>query len=88
MGLDVSYYTKLKKLDAVFDASGELIDAATRESVPNYFRVYENPDFPGRAEGLEDRAIYSYEEEGMVGVRDMAASTVGAKPWRSSLAIR
>lgn len=62
MGLDITAYRGLKKLDVVFDFDGEPINPKTRESIDDYVKVYVNGDFPGRAEGLEDRAIYSYEE--------------------------
>ncbi|WP_063894809.1 hypothetical protein [Burkholderia ubonensis] len=65
MGLDATAYRQIKKIDCVFDASGEPIDPATREHIEvDYLRVYVNPDFPGRADDLEDRAVYSYEDAG------------------------
>lgn len=64
MGLDVTAYSGLKKLDVVFDESGEPLDKKTFEPIENYFKVRANTDFPGREEGLEDRAIYSYETYG------------------------
>jgi len=62
MGLDATAYRQIKKIDCVFDADGEPINPTTREPIEeeNYLRVYRNPDFPGRADDLEDRAIYSY----------------------------
>jgi hypothetical protein len=62
MGLDVTAYKGLKKLDAVFDAGGEPIDPVTREPLDNVMIAFDNGDFPGRAAGLEDRGVYSYED--------------------------
>lgn len=62
MGLDVSAYRGLKKLDVVFDAHGEPIDPVTREEITDGVRFYANPDFPGRQGQIEDRAVYSYED--------------------------
>jgi hypothetical protein len=62
MGLDVSAYKGLKKLDAVYDVDGEPIDPQTREPVGDHFIAYVNHDFPGREVPLEDRCAYSYED--------------------------
>ncbi|MBU9468625.1 hypothetical protein LGM75_24725 [Burkholderia multivorans] len=63
MGLDATAYRQIKKIDCVFDEGGEPIDPNTREPIEcDYLRAYINPDFPGRADDLEDRAIYSYED--------------------------
>lgn len=61
MGLDITAYSGLKKLDVLFDADDEPVDKQTQQPIGNYLRVYTNDDFPGRAEGLEDLAVYSYE---------------------------
>jgi hypothetical protein len=60
MGLDVTAYKQITKLDAVFDASGEPINPTTREPYGDYFHAVVNHDFPGREEGLDDGAVYSY----------------------------
>ncbi|KGS34477.1 hypothetical protein X962_2021 [Burkholderia pseudomallei MSHR7343] len=63
MGLDATAYRQIKKIDCVFDADGEPIDPITRGAIEtDYLRVYVNPDFPGRADDLENRAIYSYQD--------------------------
>jgi hypothetical protein len=82
MGLDITAYRKLTKLDVVFDADGEPIDPQTREPVDDYMKVYANSDFPGRAEGLEDRAIYSYEEADSC----LSLGYGGYNGWREALA--
>jgi hypothetical protein len=82
MGLDITAYSKLTKLDALFNEDGEPVDPKTREPIGNYLRVYSNPDFPGRSEGLDDRAAYSYADA------DEALSTGygGYNRWRERLA--
>lgn len=82
MGLDISAYRKLTKLDVLFNEDGEPVDPATREPVEDYYRVYANPDFPGRADGLEDRACYSYAEAEHV----FSRSYSGYNRWRETLA--
>jgi hypothetical protein len=76
MGLDITYYSNLKKLDCVFNADGEPI------GVIDYFQAYVNPDFPGRADDIENKAVYSYDESG--GFR--AGSYSGYNAWREELA--
>lgn len=76
MGLDVTAYKNLKKETLVVseddDAGYEL----------GWFRAYVNPDFPERAEDVEDRAWYSYEEccDGI------SRSYGGYSVWRNQLA--
>lgn len=82
MGLDVTAYRQLTKLDVLFNEDGEAVNPTTREAVENYLRVYSNPDFPGRADGLIDRAAYSYEEAEHVFSRGYG----GYNDWRESLA--
>ena len=62
MGLDISSYRKLSKLDCVFDADGEPIDPVTREGVDYDLYAYLNPDFPGREGQIEGKTIYRAEE--------------------------
>jgi hypothetical protein len=82
MGLDITAYRKITKIDAVFDADGEPIDPATREPIDYDMRAYVNDDFPGRADEIEDRAIYKAEDS--MGFR--AGSYGGYNGWRNSLA--
>lgn len=82
MGLDISAYRKLTKLDVLFNEDGEPVDPATRELVDDYYKVWSNPDFPGRADGLEDRACYSYAEYEHV----FSRSYGGYNRWRETLA--
>lgn len=83
MGLDITAYRKLTKLDATFDAdSGEVIDAKTRQPIQNYLRVFDNQDFPGRAEGLEHGGIYAYESAD----DSFCMSYNGYNLWREALA--
>lgn len=62
MGLDITAYRRLTKVDALFDERGEPVDAVTHVPLDDYFKVWSNPDFPGRADGLEDGAVYTYSE--------------------------
>jgi len=83
MGLDITYYKNLTKLDCVFDADGEPIDPATREPLEGkYLQAGLNGDFPGRADEIEDRAVYRYED----GDGFRAGSYSGYTHWREELA--
>ena len=82
MGLDITAYRKLTRLDAVFDADGEPINPETREPLDDYARFYVNSDFPGREGGIEHNAVYAYTEAH--GFR--AGSYSGYSVWREKLA--
>jgi hypothetical protein len=83
MGLDISYYKNIRKLDCVFDADGEPIDPKTRVPIEcDHFSAYVNIHFPQQAEGLEDKAVYLYDER--FGFR--AGSYYGYNQWRETLA--
>ena len=82
MGLDITAYRRVTKLDVVFDEDGEPIDKDTLEYADYDVRVYANPDFHGREEGVEDRAAYSAEDS--MGFR--AGSYSGYNGWREELA--
>lgn len=82
MGLDISAHRKITKIDAVFDADGEPIDPATREPIGYDLQAYINPNFPGRADEIEDRAIYSSEDS--FGFH--AGGYGGFNAWRNELA--
>ena len=82
MGLDISAYRKLTKIDVVFSYDGEPIDPVTRESVDYDLHAYLNHDFPGRADDIDDRCVYRAEES--MGFR--AGSYGGYNVWREELA--
>lgn len=82
MGLDISAYRRLTKLDVLFNDDGEPVDPATREPVDDYYKVWSNPGFPGRADGLEDRACYGYAEAEHV----FSRSYGGYNHWLETLA--
>jgi hypothetical protein len=85
MGLDITAYKGLTKLDVVFGADGEPIDPTTRESLDydSYdLRCYINPDYADRATGLEHKAVYK--SEASMGFR--AGSYGGYNAWREELA--
>jgi len=64
MSLDISAYSKIKKLDAVLDENGEAVNPETNEPIESshWFSVWKNPEFPGRADDIEDDAIYAYDD--------------------------
>lgn len=63
MGLDLTAYAGMKKLDVACNSDGEPIDPATGKEMDwhDYVHVLVNTDFPGRANEFEDGAFYSYE---------------------------
>jgi hypothetical protein len=71
MGLDISAYSKIRRLPLPTDEdhSGE------------HARIYPNPDFPEQAEGIED-GYYEYEH----GMDFRAGSYSGYNEWRNELA--
>ena len=82
MGLDVTAYRKIAKVDAVFDQHGEPIDPITREEIEDVVRLYVNPDFPGRAGGIESGAVYRFE-----GYLHVSAGSYGYyNAWRNEVA--
>lgn len=82
MGLDITAYHHLKKLDCVFSEDGEPIDASTREALDYDLRAYINPDFPSRANDLIDRAVYAANQS-----RGFSAGGYGGyNAWRNELA--
>lgn len=84
MGLGITAYRNLTKIDAVFNADGEPIDPTTREPLhyEDYTQVHVNFDFPERADPLEDLAIYAYEDS-----MDFRAGCYGGyNGWRATLA--
>lgn len=82
MGLDVTAYRRLQKLDAVFDAYGEPIDPTSREPVSYDLWACANPNFPGRAAEIEHRAVYRAADS----FRFRAGSYSYYNRWRDRLA--
>jgi hypothetical protein len=76
MGLDITAYSKIKPAPNALDDKGELIDW------DNHFQANLNPDFPGRADDVEDGKAYSFEKE----YRFRAGSCSGYDMWREQLA--
>lgn len=62
MGLGVTSYKGLKKLDVLFDGDEEPVDPVSREPIDTYVRFYINGDFPGREEGIEHKGVYAFED--------------------------
>lgn len=82
MGLAVTAYKQLTKLDVLFDKWGEPINPDTRQPIDAYVKAWENPDFPGRAEGLESGAIYGYADA----IDGGSMGYGGYNYWRETLA--
>lgn len=81
MGLDVTAYSKIQKVDAVYNEYGEPIDPVTRKEFDDVAILYVNSDFPARAEDIEN-GVYSYTE----GFGFRAGSYGGYNRWREQLA--
>ena len=82
MGLDISAYKQLTKIDCVFDADGDPIHPQTHEALDYDLRAHINTDFPGRNGTIEDRAIYSASESFYF----CAGGYGGYNAWRNELA--
>lgn len=81
MGLDITAYSNLKKIDVVFNCDGEPIDPATRKEIePDYYRPIKNPHYD-RADGITD-GVYLYDNS--VGFH--AGGYGGYNWWREELA--
>lgn len=78
MGLDITAYRKLTPANGneAFDETGEL------KYEDNWTQFYKNPDFPGRADDIQDRHAYKAEDsEGFC-----AGGYGGYNRWRDQLA--
>lgn len=82
MGLDIGAHKNINKIDAVYDSCGDPICPVTREGVDYSFIAYVNPSFPGRADGIEDEAVYKSDEVS----KFSAGSYSGYGWWRNQLA--
>lgn len=84
MGLDITAYKGLNKIDCLFNAEGEPVDPTTRKAIhyDNYVQPRHNSDFPGRADDIEDQAVYAFAD--MDGFR--AGGYGGYNRWRDQLA--
>ena len=78
MGLDVTAYKNLAPANGneAFDEHGEL------RYEDGYVKFYENPDFQGRAEGIDTRIAYKPEDSTCL----CAGSYGGYNKWRDMLA--
>lgn len=86
MGLDISVYKQLQKIDAIVendeDGYAQVLDPVTRQPLENYFIPYIHPAFPGRADELIDGAVYRHAER-----FEMDRATYGGYgEWREELA--
>lgn len=91
MGLDVTAYRKLKRLDVLFNEDGEPVNPQTREALDydDYFRPYASPHFPRHAADLVHKGAYAFEEAAHVwsggygrynGWREQLAQLAGYTP--------
>lgn len=81
MGLDITAYSNLKRIDAVFNKDGEPVDPTTREPIDgDYYQPIHNPHYD-RADGLTE-GVFRYEKA--IGHR--AGSYSGYNLWREELA--
>lgn len=83
MGLDITFFRKLTPIDCVFDIDGEPIDPVSRQPIDDYVRLRSNDEhFPGRADDINFKLIYSAAEEN----RKFGLSYSGYFVWRDILA--
>lgn len=84
MGLDVSAYRKLKKLDVLFNEDGEAVSLDTREVLDEdeYQKFYVSRDFPAQAADLVAGAAYGFEAAEHV----WSGGYGGYGSWREELA--
>lgn len=81
MGLDITAYSNLTKIDAVFNKNGEPIDPVTRKALDgDYYEPRSNPHYD-RADGLTE-GVYRYDKA----IRHCAGSYTGYSRWREELA--
>lgn len=81
MGLYIAAYRQIKKIECDFN-DGDPVDATTREPIDYAFIAWKNPDFPGRADDVDDRAVYAAADSMTFG----AGSYGGYNQWRDQLA--
>ncbi len=83
MGLDVTAFRDIRKLDALFDDDGKWINPVTREPIQeDCFHARVNPEFPSQAAGIEHNAIYAY----AAAVRGWSGAYSRYSRWREQLA--
>jgi hypothetical protein len=84
MGLDVSAYRKLKKLDVLFTEDGDAVNPDTREVLveDDYVKFYVSRDFPAQAADVVSGAAYGFEDAEHV----WSGGYGGYGNWREELA--
>lgn len=87
MGLDITAYSRIEKVEEKdYDEYNVEVDSEGYLDDYDYNRctsLHVNPDFPGRADDIEDRAIYTFEDE----YDFRAGSYSGYGAWRRELAL-
>lgn len=82
MGLDISAYSDLELLDAVYNQEHEPIDPVTRLPIPGKVcELFANPSFPARFDELVE-GVYRYKD--YLGFRAGSYGSYGQ--WRETLA--
>jgi hypothetical protein len=84
MGLDITAYEGLSKIDGVQYLDGEVYkaDLEIMDDDAYDFVAYLNPDFPGRADDIEHRGVYKSTD----GFGFRAGAYSGYNRWRNKLA--
>jgi hypothetical protein len=86
MGLDITAYKGIEKVDCVFDEDGQPLNPITREALDygdDYVtQAFINSDYPERAEGVVHKGVYRAKDS--MGFR--AGSYSGYNGWREDLA--
>lgn len=82
MSLDIAAYRQIKKIECEIDEDGQPVDVTTREPIDYAFIAWKNPDFPGRADDVEDRGVYAAADS----MTFSAGRYGGYNQWRDHLA--
>ncbi len=84
MGLDISAYSRIEKIDCVLNEHGEPVDPSSKEPLDydSYTQLFVNNDFPGRADEIEHKGVYSFDDAGGLSAGPYSAYN----RWRDDLA--
>ena len=82
MGLDISYYGNIKKINCHFNADGEPIDKETGQEIERSVMFWVAPGFEDRSQDIEIGSAYSYDDAGSF----YAGAYSSYNRWRESLA--
>ena len=82
MGLDITAYRQIRKVECTFSSDGEPIDA-NGNYIDDVRVPYINPHYPSRAAGIEAGVAYAWDDS----FDFRAGSYGGYNAWRNQLAI-